>query len=363
MFSRLTIILLSFLLLHSCDSSWENFFNDSIKKQKNNASAIKKPSKILPIVHVSNVKNRALSFSTTIIGTIEAQRRVKIFNQIEGMLIKLPFHEGQYVKKNQTIAALDKTLIQLELDKALVLEKQSILNLNRIKKLIPKNLVSKDEVSQAETLAAIAKTGRQKNQALLSYTTIKSPLNGLISERLNEPGDALNEHSHILTLIDTEQLLIKFEISELLLPDIHIGDKLNIQIDALKQQIFSSEVIRKHPTIDRISRQGIIEARLLTPPKGAMPGQLIRIHYNSKDKNYLTIPIVAIRHDQHSAFVFLLNKKTNSVSKQEVKMGITIDKYIEITDGLKSGDSIVIKGQYSLKSGSKVQIMNNTHHL
>ncbi|MFK5984479.1 MAG: efflux RND transporter periplasmic adaptor subunit [Pseudomonadota bacterium] len=362
MLFRFLILLVFLLPLQSCDQFWQTLSNkeSSLKnsKEKIAQTSNKRSQKSLPVVQVTTVKNRALSFSTTLTGTIEAKRQVKIFNQIEAVLIKLPFYEGQQVKNNQTIALLDKTLVQLEVDKAIVLEKQSSLNLNRIKKLIPKNLVSKDEVSQAETLYAIAKTERKKQQTKLSYTVIKAPFTGVISQRLNEPGDVLSEHSHILSLIDTSQLIVKFELSELLLPDIHINDQLNIQIDALGTQVFSSKIIRKHPVIDTITRQGVVEAILSSPPIGAMPGQLSRVHFISKKKNYLSIPVAAIRHDQHSAYVFLFNTQQQTVSKRKVNMGITIDSYIEITNGLKQGDKIIIKGQYGLKSGSKVQIIN-----
>jgi len=204
---------------------------------------------------------------------------------------------------------------------------------------------------------AIARTETKKQLTKLSYTIIKAPFNGIISQRLNEPGDVLSQHSHILSLIDTSQLIIKFELSELLLPDINIGDKIDINIDALGEKIFTAKIIRKHPMIDIISRQGIVEAILASPPRGAMPGQLSRILFTSRKKDYLSIPLTAVRHDQHSAYDYLLNPKNSTVYKQEVSMGITIDEFVEISNGLKEGDTIIIKGQYGLKSGKKVQIV------
>lgn len=352
MLLRLLFLILTFSLLIGCDQYWPAAFKATKVKQ-----AKKKLHKPLPAVHVTNVKKRTLSFTAIITGTLEANRSVKIFNQIEGLLIKLPFYEGDLVKKNQIIALLDKTLTQLELNKAKVSEKQSFVNLNRIKKLIPKNLVSQDEVSQAETLLAIAKTETLKQYARLSYTIIKAPFSGLISQRLNEPGDVLAEHSHVLSLIDTKQLIVKFQLSELLLPDIKINDEINFNIDALGDKIFTAKIIRKHPVIDKISRQGIVEAILTSPPEGAMPGQLIRVNFISKEKDYLSVPLPAIRHDQRSAYVYILNPENKTASKQKITMGITIDDFVEISTGLKEGDTIIIKGQYGLKSGVKVQII------
>jgi RND family efflux transporter MFP subunit len=364
MLIRLLFLILTFSLLMSCDQYWptvfsQNIFNQLTGKQdkKNSAPKKKKPQKILPAVQITTVKKRSLSYSAVITGTLEANRSVKIFNQIEGLLIQLPFHEGDKVKKDQIIALLDKTLIQLELNKAKVSEKQSSVNLNRIKRLVPKNLVSQDELSQVKTLLAIAKTETQKQQTKLSYTIIRAPFTGLISQRLNEPGDVLAQHSHILSLIDTKQLIVKFQLSELLLPDININDKISINIDALGQKRFTAIIIRKHPIIDNISRQGVVEAILTDPPIGAMPGHLCRINFISKKKEYLSIPLPAIRHDQHSSYVYTLNSENKTVYKKKMTMGITIDNFAEITSGLNAGDNIVVKGQYGLKSAMKVQII------
>ena len=145
-------------------------------------------------------------------------------------------------------------------------------------------------------------------------------------------------------------------------PDIKINDKINITIDALGKKQFTTQIIRKHPVIDIISRQGMVEAILASPPKGAMPGQLSRVNFISKTKDYLSIPLSAIRHDQHSAYVYLLKPENKTVYKQEITMGITIGDFVEITRGLKQGEKIVIKGQYGLKSGTKVQIITSQEY-
>ena len=352
------IVFISAFSLSGCDQF--NLFSTHNKSSSEPKKLSKRSKRSLPIVLLEQVQNRNLSYSSLITGTLQAKRSVKIYNQIKGLLIRLPFYEGDIVKKNQTIALLDKTMVQLELNKATVKEKQSSLNLNRIKKLVPKNLISKDELSQAKTLLALAVQETKKQSTALSYTKIQAPFKGIISQRLNEPGDVLSEHSHILSLIDNSQLIVKFPLSELLIPDITIGDNIDIQIDALGRQIFKAQIIRKYPTIDIASRQGVIEAILLSPPKAAMPGQLCKIHFISQAKMYLSIALSAIRHDQHSAYVFLYNDETKSVTKKNIIIGRTIDNYVEVTQGLKQGDKIVTKGQYGLKSGSKVLIKKVT---
>ncbi len=351
---NISFFLLSISLLTGCDQF--SFF--SINKENNTQSKTdsKKRAKSLPIVVLSTVKNRKLSYSSIITGTLKAKRSVKVYNQIKGLLIDLPFYEGDKVKKGLVIARLDKTLIQLELNQAIVKEKQASVNLSRIKKLVPRNLVSEDEVSQSKTIYAIATHETKKQATALSYTKIKAPFDGIISQRLNEPGDVLSEHTHILSMIDIEKLIVKFPLSELLFPDINIGDSINIQIDALGSQIIKAIIIRKHPIIDKVSRQGIVEAMLQSPPSKAMPGQLCKIHFTSQIKDYLSISLPSIRHDQHSAYVFTYNKQSKTVAKQKIKIGQTINNFVEVTQGLEDGDIIVAKGLYGLRSGNKVQI-------
>lgn len=364
-----TVLFIFILLFTSaCDLSslkkWlpgttESEVNSSPDSKAENTSdkAQKRSKKRLPFVYSSTVNERSLSQKTTVSGTLEAYRHVNIFNQSEGMLVQLPFREGDQVKKNQVLARLDDTLIKIDHRKAVVNHQQAQLDLSRIKKLVPKSLVSKDEVSQAKTKVALAAAEEKKQLARLGYTTIKAPFTGTISARLKEPGDILPVHTHLMSIIDINRLKVKLPLSELFLPQVKLGDQVSLQIDALGKTIYQGTIIRKYPAIESSSRRGIVEVELSPTPVGAMPGQLCRVTLTSHPQTYTTIPLSAVRHDQKSAYVYRLDKEQSKVNKTPISIGQTIGNLVEVLDGLAIGEEVISKGQYGLSHGMSVKVV------
>ncbi|MCW8955593.1 MAG: efflux RND transporter periplasmic adaptor subunit [Gammaproteobacteria bacterium] len=313
-----------------------------------------KNQKTRPVHKVLTVEvaSQQVSIQKILPGTLTAQRKVQIFNQEEGLLTTLPFYEGDRVAKDSLLASLDDALIRAELSKATAALKQTKLDLDRVKNLLPRKLASEDEVAKARTAVDIAQAELNHQQTRLSYTRIRAPFDGIISERNVEPGDVVPVHSHMLSLIDTSSLKARVYVSELLLPLIKINDPVTIKIDALGDAIYSGQVIRSHPTIDANTRRGIIEVELSPVPEGALPGQLCRISLNTQTAERIMIPFDAVRHDKDGAYVFRVID--NKAIKTSIRTGVQSDQIIEVLDGINIGDRIVNQGFFGLKHNQAV---------
>lgn len=330
-------IILTFFIISACS-------DDQADKNR-------KPQPAHKVLTVE-VTTQQVSIQKILPGTLTAQRKVQIFNQEEGLLTALPFYEGDPVSKDSLLASLDDALISAELNKTTAVLKQAKLNLDRIKNLLPRKLASEDEVAKAKTAVDIAQAELNHQQTRLSHTQILAPFDGIISERLVEPGDVVPVHSHMLSLIDTSSLKAKVYVSELLLPLINNNDPVTIKIDALGSATYSGRVIRSHPTVDANTRRGIIEVELSPVPEGALPGQLCRISLTTQTAERMMIPFDAVRHDKDGAYVFQV--VDNKALKTPIRTGVQNDQAIEVLDGLSLGDRIVSQGFFGLKHNQLV---------
>lgn len=308
-------------------------------------------------VEVVQLRHAPLHSVRTLAGTLEASHTVHVYNQEVGKLTSLPFYPGDEVNKGATLAVLDDTIIQAEYDKAKATYEQARLNYQRLVKLIPRKLASEDELARAKTSVDEARAERDLLQARLNHTRILAPFKGLISERLKEPGDVLPLHSHILTLFDPNSLIVKLHVSEILFAAISEKLPVKIRIDALGDRYFDGYVLRKYPTINPITRQGIIEVALDPVPPGALPGQLTRVTLEGKTLPLNSLPLGVIRHDARGEFVYRV-KQDNTVEHVPIRSGVQFGDVIEIIDGLKDGDNIVSKGFLGLRAGTAVKIVS-----
>jgi len=320
------------------------------------APAKKRTPKSLPAVEVTQAEIQSLNHSITLTGTLKPKRTIHFYNQAQGMLVELPFHEGDKVNKGDLLARLDDTIIKAEYNKADATLKQSRIDYGRLEKLAKTNLTSKELLVRAKTKIALDQSEYNLQKKRLSYTKIKVPWDGVISERLVEPGDVLPLHTHFMSLMDISSLIVNISLSELHLSKIKQGDTITYQIDALGKESWSGKVLRIYPQINAQTRKGIVEVKLDPIPQGARPGQLARINQATEKEPDFVIPLSAIRYDQQGAYVFIVDNDKN-ITRTNITTGKKYPQKMEVLDGLKAGDIIVKKGLFGLRSGKKVNII------
>lgn len=306
------------------------------------------------LVETTLVTISPLQTERIVTGSLEAETSVRLFNQEEGRIIELPYYEGDVIKQDTLLIRIDDRLLQAELNKAQANLKQAQVDVKRLKTLLAKKVVSEDELVRAQTALKLARAELNLLETRLTHTRIKAPFDGIISERRNEPGDVVSVHSHILSMIDPAALKVVVSVSELLLANIHLGDAVEVRIDALGEKFYTANVSRIYPTIDPNTRKGILEARLQNLPEGARPGQLCRVRISTETLPRLNVSFAAVRYDSQGEYVYQVNDE-NKIEKVRVQTGIQLGNQVEIIDGLQAGGRVVVKGFIGLKSGASVK--------
>ncbi|VAW65292.1 Probable Co/Zn/Cd efflux system membrane fusion protein, partial [hydrothermal vent metagenome] len=314
--SAVLAALLASTLLSACSDSSQNAHSGRSKRPQS-------PH----LVETVRAAYQNISISRTLTGTLQAIREVKIINQTPGLLIALPVYPGDVVKTRQTLVRLNDSLPRAEVLKAQATLDQTSLDLRRLKDLAPRKLASESEIAQAQTLRDIAAAELQLKQTRYQHTHIRSPMDGIISERLAEPGDVIPLHSHLLSIIDTSSLKANIFLSELLLPLISKDNPLKISIDALGDQQFTGKIKRIFPSIDEDTRRGTLEIILNPVPTNARPGQLCRVRIETQKKSRLMVPYDTVRYDKQGEYVYTFEK--NQVKRVNISLGIQQGELIE----------------------------------
>jgi len=322
---------------------------DAEKKEKKT----KKPH----LVESINVVISSTGVEQVRTGTLRARREVKIHNQEDGQVINLPFFEGDTVQKGAVVARLDDKLLLSQLARAQATLKQAKQDLERTKNLFKKKLVSDEELNRAQTALDVAKADTEVLATRVSYTTIRAPISGVVSERLSEPGNIAERYTHLLTISDPTSLITEVTLSELLISKLSLNHPVQVSVDALGGQVFEGHISRIYPNLDPVTRRGTIEVELKPVPEGARPGQLCRVRIKTNAANRLVIPFSALRRDQTGEFVFTIDDD-QKVQRTKVLAGLRIGEQVEILDGLAEGQQVVTKGFLDLAPGKKVKIVS-----
>ena len=309
------------------------------------------------LVETAAVVSDNLNVVRTRTGTLRALREVKVFAQEEGLVTALPFHESDRVSMGDVVVKLDDTLLRAQLARATATRKQAQQDLQRQQELRDRKLAAEDAYSRAMTQLEVARADEQVLKTRHGYTTIRTPISGLVIDRFTEPGNLVQKLEHVLTIADPSSLITELPVSELIRPDLRVGDSAGVRIDALGDRVFQGRITRIHPSLDPVTRRGTIEVELTPVPDGAAPGQLCRVELTTHASIRKVIPFVALRRDEQSEYVFILDSESKA-QRVNVKSGLRLAELIEITEGLEENQQVIIRGFLDLVPGKVVKPVN-----
>ena len=332
----------------------ENRLDGKLPVADADKSKNKKNRKRTHLVELATVQSEPLHITSVYTGSLRARKILRVHAQEEGAVSDVAFFEGESVARGARLLAIDDTLLQASLSKADAVLAESVANIKRLDGLRRKRLVGEDEFLRAQTAARVAEAERRVLTTRIGFTRINAPFDGVISQRLVEPGDVVREHQHVLTLIDPNALTLDIWAAEILVANLARGDQVRVRIDALGVSDYPGRVVRIFPELNPRTRQGRVEIGLAPVPECARPGQFARVTFDVTTQARTVIPFGALRRDRDAEFVYRVQSDLRT-ERVVVRSGRRVADRVEILEGLKLGDKVVLRGFLGLSEGKQVK--------
>ncbi|RLA98048.1 MAG: efflux RND transporter periplasmic adaptor subunit [Deltaproteobacteria bacterium] len=328
-------------------------------------------------------------------GYVVAQRKAALSSKITGRLAYLGVEEGSRVKKGEVIAILEKDDLEaaVERAKANVEAAKSKLNFDlaeekdaRKEYLRYKRLVKKDVASQSaydrvvaryqKAVAAVqtdrfqieaAKAALEEARVALQYAYIRAPFDGIVLRKFADIGEAVapfgsatNAKAAVVTLADIHSMMVEADVAESNISNVRPDQPCEIQLDAIPNKRFPGKVHVIVPTADRAKATITVKVKFLKFDPRIMPEMSARVNFLTKplspeeSRPRLAIPERALLKSVPVPAVFKVIR--NRLQKTQIKTGKSLKDYVEVLEGLRVGDKIVLNPGNKLKDGQKVKI-------
>jgi HlyD family secretion protein len=373
-------------------------------------------------VRFERVGRRDLVAAVTASGKVQPKTKVDVSPDITGRITRLGVHEGDMVQKGQFLLQIDPTIYEAGLQRAeasfasaeaaLVQARasrdQAARALERAKQLKRQNpnLISDEQLEQAQTSFNVAeavanssqhqvdqaRAGVQESRDQLAKTHIVAPMAGRVTRLAVEegemavPGNFSRDVGLLLTVSDLSVIQTKVNVDETDVVRIHLGDSVEVSIDAFPDTTFVGRVtkIANSALLAQTVATGTndravdyeVEITLVNPPADVRPdlSATARIVTDTR-KQSLSIPIIALTVRENTPVTTESRRDTSHVGKKKetegvfvvmngkatfrpVRVGIAGDEYFEVLDGLRDSEQIVA-GPYQairdLKDGTPVR--------
>ncbi len=288
------------------------------------------------------------------VGTVRSRDEIELAPRITARIIEITKRSGDSVKADEILVQLDNSDLKAaenqiienmkSLDAALQLAKKDYI---RQRKLLAENVIPRKTFEQAEQVLRSAIAARKAAQqslqqaaANLSYATIRSPMNGIVSDRVDDPGDIASPGNIIMKIFDPTRLMLYVPLRESLVKSAKIGDVIKFNVGALKRT-FKGIIREIVPSVDPGSRTFLVKMDITGDIKGLMPGMFGIVEMKLGKENAYIVPASAIT--QIGQLEYLTVIKDGSSSKVLVRTvdGPTPDT-LRIISGIDADTEIVL---------------------
>ena len=359
----------------------------------------------LPLVLKAEISslNTALAVEEEVVeyqildGQIEAVNKSTVSAQTAGVISKLTYDVGDYVKKGALIARIssEDQKSGLQQAQAAVSESKATISsasaavvqaeaatreasanydaarseFNRVKGLYDKRILARSQYDQAEavmksTLARVqsakasqtaakarrraassgltsAKAGLSKAGEQLAYTEVVAPYSGIVTERHVELGEVVSSGSPIMTGISLEEIRAVTNIPQRLILDVRKHNSARIYIDDDKTGI-PVKKLTIFPYADSTTNAFQVRASLESAPKGLFPGVFVKLGFEVGSEKQLVVPASSIAYRSEVTGIYVIDENDKPTLRQ-VRVGkLTTDGKIRVLAGLDAGEKIAI---------------------
>lgn len=303
----------------------------------------------LPNVTIMAASYKDVPQSDVYTANVEAYAKNNIAPQSPSRIQKIYVEVGDFVRAGQIVAKMDEvSLNQSKLSMA-----NDSLEYSRIKKLYEQGGVSKSDFDAMELKYNVT---RSQYQNLLENTILRSPVSGVITARNYDQGDMYGG-SPIYVVEQITPVKLYVGISEMDYTRVKKNDTVTLTADALPGKTFTGRIARIYPTIDAATHTFTAEVNVANGDRLLRPGMYARVTVNFGSNHSIVVPDDCVVKQQGSGVrsVFVL-QADNTVKEVVVTLGRHFGTEYEILSGIAEGDKVVVKGQASLKNGSKVNV-------
>jgi HlyD family secretion protein len=218
------------------------------------------------------------------------------------------------------------------------------------------NVSHEAALKQAQGQLTSAEGKYQGAEAMVSYSEIRSPINGVVTDRPLFAGETAASGTTLITVMDTSVLLAKIHIAQIVAQRLKVGDEASIAVPAVPDPVLA-KVSLISPALDPGSTTVEVWLRIENHAGTYKVGTPVRASIKGRSVASATkIPVAAVLTAQDGTTSVMVVGADNAAHRKSVVLGISDGTDVQVVQGLSPADMVIASGAYGLEEGTKVKI-------
>ena len=318
-----------------------------------------------------------LSTSLAVTGNVKAIQSAVVKARVAGEVKRLDVREGDRVSAGQLLGQIDATEYQWRLrqaeDQAQAAQAQLDIAqkaLDNNKALVNQGFISRNALDNSVSSAAgataslqAARAGAELARKAVADSEIRSPIAGLVSQRLAQPGERVGLDARIVEVVDLSRLELEIAVAPEDVVQLRLGQQAQVQVDGLPQPL-QARLVRINPSAQAGTRSVLayLELPASAQAAGLRQGLFGRGQIELLRKQALVVPASALRSDQAKPYVLTVVDGQAVVrpvtvgAAGNVVLGGVNESVLEITSGLQAGATVLRGSVGTLREGTRLKL-------
>jgi len=290
--------------------------------------------------------------SSVLVGCVEASKSAQVSTQYPGCIKNIPVRKGQKINAGTVIAIIDSQNINSAYDASKAVYEQACDALSRLEQVYGSGSVPEIKLIEAKTAVAKAEATFRSAEKALNDCSIRAPYSGVVGEIYPHEGMELPALAPILQLLDVSSVEVHASIPENEYASYSPGTAVRIEVPATGAELEGVLAV-KGIEASRITRSYDCTFKFTksSQTSSIMPGMVCKVHLSQTCGKVVIIPASAVMIDSEGHYVWCCND--GSISKKHITTGGFSGKGIIVSEGLQTGDMLVIDGSRKISDGMK----------
>jgi membrane fusion protein, multidrug efflux system len=262
--------------------------------------------------------------------------------------------EGDAVKKGQLLSRIDVSALKAIITRAEASAELAKDLYERRQKLFDRGIVHKEALEKARTDKALAESDLVKARVEYDRGFPLSPISGTVNYLHVDEGEFVNRGQPMVDLVNVDKIKINVNVPELDVRYLQKGQEVMVGIDAFPDRRLEGKVDFVSYKADPATKTFRVRVVVDNPKHEIRPGMIARVVFLRRMiPDALSAPLFAILDKGGERLLFV--EKDGIAHARTVSIGVIVEDRVQITDGLKPGDRLIVTGQRDVEEGMKVQ--------
>lgn len=304
-------------------------------------------------VNVVELRPERLENNLSVTGTVLPNETVNLRPEISGLVTKVAFREGEFVKKGTPLIYLNDDELRAQYERLEYTKKLFESQENRQKQLLEKEAISQEEYDIVLNQFNTNLADMRLIEAQLTKTVVRAPFDGILGLRQISEGSVIGTGDVIANIVNIDPIKIEFSIPERYANAVELGSKIFFSSEAGGQEV-EGTVYAFEPTIDAGTRTLRLRATSPNRERKFLPGMFVRIKFVlGVEEDAFLVPSEAVIPELSGYKVFVADQD-GVIKEKQVSIGIRTERDVQIVDGLKEGDLVLTTGVLQVRTGMTV---------